>query len=107
MTLKLQNCCARQTNPSLRQDPANRKHASWTAKFVEAISRDAVQDKDLGLVYVATILLDRSYVDADGRRYALSPGLTATVDIRTGTRSILSYLISPLQTTTAQAGRER
>ena len=74
---------------------------------VRAISRDAVQDKDLGLVYVATILLDRSFVDADGRRYALSPGLTATVDIRTGTRSIISYLVSPLQTTAAQAGRER
>jgi hemolysin D len=74
---------------------------------VRAISRDAVQDKELGLVYVATILLDRSFVDADGRRYALSPGLTATVDIRTGTRSILSYLVSPLQTTAAQAGRER
>lgn len=74
---------------------------------VRAISRDAVQDKDLGLVYVATILLDRATVDADGRRYALSPGLTATVDIRTGTRSIISYLLSPLQTTVAQAGRER
>lgn len=72
-----------------------------------AISSDAVQDKELGLVYVATILLDRATIEADGRRHVLSPGLTATVDIRTGTRSILSYLLSPLQTTVAQAGRER
>lgn len=74
---------------------------------VRAISRDAVQDKELGLVYIATIALDRAHVDADGRRYALSPGLVATVDVRTGTRSIISYLLSPLQSTVSQAARER
>lgn len=74
---------------------------------VRSISRDAVQDKDLGLVYIATISLDRSFVDADGRRYALAPGLAATVDVKTGTRRIVSYLISPLQTSISQAGRER
>ena len=74
---------------------------------LRSISRDAVQDKELGLVYIATIVLDRGHVDADGRRYALAPGLAATVDIRIGTRRIISYLLSPLQTTIAQAGRER
>lgn len=74
---------------------------------VRSISRDAVQDKDLGLVYVATITLERAFIDADGRRYALTPGLAATVDVRTGSRAIISYLLSPLQTSIAQAGRER
>ncbi len=74
---------------------------------VARISRDAVQDKDLGLVYVVTVTLDRSFVDADGRRSALAPGLAATVDVKTGTRRIVSYLISPLQTSISQAGRER
>ncbi len=74
---------------------------------VRSISRDAVQDKDLGLVYVATITLDRGYIDADGRRYGLAPGLAATIDVKTGTRRIISYLLSPLQTSIAQAGRER
>lgn len=74
---------------------------------VRSISRDAVQDKDLGLVYVATIILSRTDIEADGRRVALSPGLAATVDIRTGTRAIISYLLSPLQTSIAQAARER
>jgi len=74
---------------------------------VRSISRDAVQDKELGLVYVATIALDRSFVDADGRRYVLTPGLAATVDVKTGTRRIISYLISPLQTSISQAGHEK
>ena len=74
---------------------------------VRSISRDAVQDRDLGLIYVATITLERNYVDADGRRVPLAPGLAATVDVKTGTRRIISYLLSPLQTSIAQAGRER
>ena len=75
--------------------------------YVRSISRDAVQDEELGPVYAATILLTRNYIDADGRRTPLSPGLAATADIRTGTRSIISYLLSPLQSTISQAGRER
>lgn len=74
---------------------------------VRSISRDAVQDRDMGLVYVATVTLDRAYIDTDGRRAALAPGLAATVDIKTGTRRIISDLLSPLQTSIAQAGRER
>ncbi|GAO52970.1 HlyD family type I secretion periplasmic adaptor subunit [Novosphingobium sp. MD-1] len=74
---------------------------------VRSISRDAVQDKDLGLVYVATIALERSHIDADERRVNLAPGLAATVDIKTGTRRIISYLLSPLQTSIAQAAREK
>ena len=74
---------------------------------VKSISRDAVQDKELGLVYLATVVLDRTTIDADGRRVVLSPGLAATADIRTGSRAIISYLLSPLQTSIAQAGRER
>ncbi|MEJ7928202.1 HlyD family type I secretion periplasmic adaptor subunit [Sphingobium sp. AN641] len=74
---------------------------------VRSISRDAVQDKELGLVYVAIVTLDRANIVTDGRHVALSPGLAATVDIRTGTRRIISYLLSPLQSSIAQAGRER
>lgn len=74
---------------------------------VKRISRDAVQDKDLGLVYVATISLERSWIEVEENRIALSPGLAATVDIRTGTRAIISYLLSPLQTSIAQAAREK
>ena len=66
-----------------------------------------VQDRDLRLVYVATVTLDRAYIDTDGRRAALAPGLAATVDIKTRTRRIISYLLSPLQTSIAQAGRKR
>ena len=74
---------------------------------VKSISRDAVPDPKLGSIYMATIIMDRSSINVDGRDVPLSAGLSATVDVRTGSRRIISYLISPLQTSIAQAGRER
>lgn len=74
---------------------------------ITSISRDAVADEKLGPVYVVRIALDRSFIVVDGRNVPLGSGLAATVDIKTGTRRIISYLLSPLQTTIAQAGHEK
>lgn len=74
---------------------------------VVSISRDAVPDPKLGATYLATVALDRATIDVDGRRARLGPGLGVVVDIRTGSRRIIDYLLSPLQTSVAQAGRER
>ncbi len=38
---------------------------------------------------------------------ALTPGMAATADIKTGRRSILSYLMSPIDEARLEAGRER
>jgi len=74
---------------------------------ITRISRDAVPDRKLGSVYMGSVLLDRRTITVDDREVPLSPGLSATVDIRTGSRRIINYLISPLQTSVAQAARER
>ncbi len=74
---------------------------------VKSISRDAVPDQKLGSVYIGTVILDRNVINVEGRDVPLNAGLAATVDIRTGSRRIISYLLSPLQTSVAQAGRER
>jgi hemolysin D len=74
---------------------------------VRHISRDAVPDPKLGSVYTVTMSLNQTYIQVDGRNVPLSSGLAATADIRTGSRTIISYMLSPLQTSIAQAGRER
>jgi hemolysin D len=74
---------------------------------VESISTDAIPDEKLGLVYMARIALDRTWRTRDGDAISLIPGMEVTADIRTGRRSIASYLISPLQATASEAGRER
>jgi hemolysin D len=71
------------------------------------IGSDAVEDEKLGLVYTARVALERSFIDRDGQRTALTPGMSATADIRTGSRSILSYLLSPIDEARLEAGRER
>ncbi len=37
----------------------------------------------------------------------LSPGMAAQVEVITGHRSVLSYLLSPIARATSEAGRER
>lgn len=74
---------------------------------VRSISRDAVADRKLGSVYVAVVTLDRASIEVDGRQVPLSAGLSATADVRTGTRRIISYLLSPIQTSVAQAAHEQ
>ncbi|MCW2393508.1 HlyD family type I secretion periplasmic adaptor subunit [Sphingobium sp. B11D3A] len=74
---------------------------------VESVGSDAVPDDRLGLVYTARITLDRATIAGNGISAPLTPGLAATADIRTGRRSIISYLVSPIDETAQEAGRER
>ena len=74
---------------------------------VESLSRDAVPDPKLGATFTARIRLARSVIVVDGRPVGLSAGLDVVADIRTGSRRIISWLLSPVQTSVAQAGRER
>jgi hemolysin D len=43
----------------------------------------------------------------DGRTVNLSPGMAVTVEIKTGSRKILSYLLSPLLRYRQETLRER
>jgi hemolysin D len=44
---------------------------------------------------------------AAGDLSQLSPGMSAQVEVITGRRSVISYLISPIARATGEAGRER
>ncbi len=74
---------------------------------VVSLSRDAVPDPKLGANYIARIRLARGTILVDGKTVPLTSGLGVTVDVRTGNRRIISWLISPIVSTVAQAGRER
>lgn len=77
------------------------------AGTIEGISSDAIEDKRLGSVYAARIRLATEDISAEGGRKALVSGMTVTADIRTGRRSILSFLLSPIRQARDEAGRER
>jgi hemolysin D len=74
---------------------------------LETISRDAIEDKEKGLVYTARARLLQDYIMIGSRRTELTPGLAATAEIKTGERRIIEYLLSPLVRRIQEAGRER
>lgn len=55
----------------------------------------------------ALIELPEPFIQAQGRRYRLSPGMQLSAEINLGTRTVLQYLLSPVQKTLHEAGRER
>lgn len=74
---------------------------------VVSVSHDAAQDEHLGLVYPARVRLDKSELVIDGTTVRLSAGMNLSVEIKTGQRRVISYLLSPLQQHVQEAGRER
>ena len=59
------------------------------------------------LVYVARVVLDRAQMEIEGRPVQLLPGMAVTVEIKTGSRRIISYLLSPLVRYRQEVLRER
>ena len=72
------------------------------------LSRDAVQDEKLGLVFPARVELSKFAVPVgDGRSTPMSPGMAVSAEIRTGQRRIIEFLLSPLSRGMQESGRER
>lgn len=63
--------------------------------------------KDQQLNYVARVSLDRMQIPVDGGLANLSPGMAVTVEIKTGSRRIIGYLLSPILKYKQEALRER
>lgn len=74
---------------------------------IASVSSDAVEDERLGLVYTARVALDRTTINRGDSIVPLTPGMAATADIKTGKRSFMSYLLSPIDAARLEAARER
>ena len=65
------------------------------------------EPKGQELIYAARVSLDRTQMQIENRNVNLSPGMAVTVEIKTGSRSIISYLLSPLVRYKHDSLRER
>ena len=74
--------------------------------YIESIGSDAVEDEKLGLVYPIRVHLE-SVDNTRTNSIRLNAGLVATADIKTGERSILSYLVTPIRASIEDSARER
>jgi HlyD family secretion protein len=61
----------------------------------------------LPAAYKMVVELDAQHLDAGGHRYALAPGMHVTAEVKLGSRTVLEYLLSPVQQAFHEAGRER
>jgi hemolysin D len=99
------------------------RHGEVLSVSQDAITRDKPADKngDKGastetsssepkgqeLVYSARISLDRTQMQVDDKLVNLAPGMAVTVEIKTGSRRIIDYLLSPLLRYSEESLRER
>lgn len=76
---------------------------------LERIGADTITDKDKeGKSYYLIYLRTRkSHLGADDKSLLIIPGMVASVDIMTGKKTILSYLLKPILRAKAEALRER
>ncbi len=82
------------------------KYGTIDAEIVN-LSNDAVTDEEKGLVYAARVLLERSTIQVQDKLVNLTPGMAVTVEIKTGKRKLIEYILSPLLRYSQESVRER
>jgi hemolysin D len=83
-------------------DPS--KANGTTAKEQSQTEMDALAQ---GSGYVAHVALDATHITVDGRDERIAPGMAVTAEIKTGQRSVISYLLSPVMKYAHEGWRER
>ena len=87
----------------VRDAPSDRSTDNKPAGTSSATSEPKGQE----LTYAARISLDRTQVQVEDKMVNLSPGMAVTAEIKTGSRRIISYLLSPLMKYKQDSLRER
>ena len=59
------------------------------------------------LAYKTLVNLKSQFLEADGQRYSLAPGMQVSAEIHLGTRTVMEYLLSPVTKAFQEAARER
>jgi hemolysin D len=60
------------------------------------VSNDAVTDDQRGLVYAARVLMKESVISVGEKLVNLTPGMAVTVEVKTGKRRLIEFILSPL-----------
>ncbi|SEI16952.1 membrane fusion protein, adhesin transport system [Rhizobium tibeticum] len=75
---------------------------------VENISADSLVEKEKGeTYYLVQVKTDKSALERNGKSYPIIPGMVASVEIMTGNKTVLSYLMKPINKARSEALTER
>jgi hemolysin D len=91
------------SSDSIVRDAQSEKSADKSGSSSSATSEPKGQE----LTYAARISLDRAQMQVEDKMVNLSPGMAVTAEIKTGSRRIISYLLSPLMKYRQESLRER
>jgi hemolysin D len=82
------------------------RYGTLQGKVIQ-VSSDAIQDEKLGLVYSTRVRLARDTLRVESKTVRLAPGMAVTVEVKTGTRRVIEYFLSPLMQVGRESLRER
>ncbi len=74
---------------------------------VEHISADSIVDEQGNSFYLVKVRTTKNYIGSEKSPLPIIPGMIASVDILTGKKRILTYLMKPILRAQSQALRER
>ncbi len=85
-----------------REKPASKPGAGATGAFA-----DSSEPQGQELLYIARVSLNQNWMQIENKRVKLEPGMAVTVEIKTGARRIIEYVLSPLLRYKQESLRER
>lgn len=74
---------------------------------LELISADTISDEEGNSFYLIQVRTEKSHLGSEEHPLLIIPGMIATVDIITGEKSVLVYLLKPVLKARSEAMRER
>ena len=95
---------ARIATEAIEEQEAKRLQANALAP---ASGAGAAQGQPPSFVFPVTLNLEASAMKIDGAVVPLAPGMTVTAEIKTDSRRIIDYLLSPISRISSEAMKER
>lgn len=71
------------------------------------LSRDAVENEQMGLVYIARISMEKDFVRVEDKDVRLSAGMNTSAEIKTGRRRLIEIILTPFMEYASESLRER
>ena len=92
---------------AIPEEEAKRALANATAAANATSSPQTAPGQQQSFVFPVTVALDETAMTIDNAIIPLTPGMTVSVEIKTDSRRVIDYLLSPLAKIASEAARER
>ena len=90
----------------LKFDAYNFAKYGYITGTIASISRSSYKEEE-NEFYIATISVDKDFLEKSGAKYNLSPYMEFTADIKTGSRKMIEYAVKPVMSAIDDAFDER